>query len=407
MSGHKLLWDDGLPGSWSIAALGDLFEIQQGKALNKKAREGKSPHPFLRTSNVLWGELDVSSVDVMDFTAAEQSKYALQPGDLFVCEGGEIGRTSIWSGEIEGCYYQNHLHRCRAREQEVDPHFYMYWMRFAVKLKNLYAGHGNVTTIANLSKSRLAAFEVAVPPLPEQQAIAHVLLTVQRAKEATEQVIVAAQELKKSLMPHLFGGDWPVRQLGELTEKPQYGYTESAEHDPVGPRFLRITDIQNGSVRWASVPFCKCEPKDLAKHALELGDVVVARIGATTGKAFYVSEVPEPAVFASYLIRLRPRSDLNARYLGYFTESEAYWRQINTEKGGRLKTGVNARTLTGLHIPLPDLDGQIAVVGRLEAVDRKIAAEEARRDALATLFDSFLHDLMTARLRVRDLEVPV
>lgn len=244
------------------------------------------------------------------------------------------------------------------------------------------------------------------PPLDEQRAIAHVLRTVRRAKEATEQVIAGARELKKSMLRQLFDGNGTTRRLGDLIDAPQYGYTESARQDRLGPRFLRITDIQDGEVRWEIVPFCLCGSDDLIKFGLTMGDVLVARIGATTGKAFYVSEVPEPAVFASYLIRLRPRPQLNARYLGYYTESEVYWRQINTEKGGRLKKGVNARTLMGLDIPLPSLDDQMVVVSRLEAVDKKIRAGEARREALLTLFDSLLHDLMTGRRRVNDLEVP-
>jgi len=98
-----------LPKEWRMVRLGEVFDITQGKSLSAKQNKGIRPRPFLRTSNVNWDYLDVSKLDEMDFTEEEQ-KFALQPRDLLVCEGGDIGRTAIWEGQMQGIYYQNHLH---------------------------------------------------------------------------------------------------------------------------------------------------------------------------------------------------------------------------------------------------------------------------------------------------------
>jgi len=423
-TGYKMTELGPLPEDWRVVRLGEVFDIVQGKSLSAKQNRGLRPRPFLRTSNVYWGYVDLSKLDIMDFTEEEEEKFALQPDDLLVCEGGEVGRTAIWEGQMQGVYYQNHLHRLRAINSDVFPRFVMYWLQTAFTLLNLYSGTSNKTTIPNLSQGRLAAFSIPLPPLPEQRAIAHVLRTVQEAKEATERVIAALRELKKSLMRHLFTrgpvpldaagnvelreteigpipAHWQVVRLGEVAEKPQYGYTTSATDQPVGPKFLRITDIQEGMVLWTAVPYCAITQSDVERFLLKTGDILVARIGATTGKTFLVTECP-PAVFASYLIRVRVPSDrpILPDFLWYYTNTPRYWDQINASKGGRLKQGINIPVLLNLLLPLPPLPEQRAIAEALRAVDRKIEAEQARRQALEALFRALLHDLMTARRRL-------
>ena len=172
---RKTMANGELPEGWSPTTIGAAFDVRQGKSLSAAKQTGLCTKPFLRTSNVLWGKLELAQLDQMDFTPKECEALALEPGDLLVCEGGDIGRTAIWKGEIQDCYYQNHLHRLRKRAGDVDPAFVMYWMQAAIKLWNRYEGHGNSTTIPNLSRSRLLEFEFAFPPLPEQRAIAGVL----------------------------------------------------------------------------------------------------------------------------------------------------------------------------------------------------------------------------------------
>jgi type I restriction enzyme S subunit len=147
--------------------------------------------------------------------------------------------------------------------------------------------------------------------------------------------------------------DWKVVRLGEVWLKPQYGFTASAVNQSVGPKFLRITDIQNGQVNWDTVPYCEIDNELLRKYRLEPGDLLFARIGATTGKSLLIRECPE-AIFASYLIRVRVDSSrVLPEFLFYFTQGDLYWSQVDAAKGGRLKQGINIPVLSSLPHPQP------------------------------------------------------
>lgn len=211
-----------LPENWKVVRLGEVFEIQQGKALSRKRDKGIRPRPFLRTANVLWGKIDLSSLDEMDFSPEEQEKYALRKDDLLVCEGGEVGRTAIWEGQLNGVYYQNHLHRLRRKVADIEPRFYMYWLEMAITLLGLYGGASNKTTIPNLSQSRLAAFPIPLAPLPEQRQIAEILQAVDRKIEAEENRKTALEELLKSLLHELMTAKrrLPKEFIAQFADKP-------------------------------------------------------------------------------------------------------------------------------------------------------------------------------------------
>ncbi len=202
-----------VPEHWKVVRLGEIFEIQQGKALSPKSRIGSRMRPFLRTANILWGRVDLSNVDYMHFEESEEQRLALRVGDLLVCEGGDIGRTAIWNGQIQPCYYQNHLYRLRPNCSDVEPTFYMYWMETAWTILRLYGGAGNKTTIPNLSQSRLSSFPVPFPSLSEQRTIARVLRTVDKKLQVEEARKQALEELFKTLLHNLMIGKIRVKDV--------------------------------------------------------------------------------------------------------------------------------------------------------------------------------------------------
>jgi len=179
---------------------------------------------------------------------------------------------------------------------------------------------------------------------------------------------------------------FPIFSLSDLSDSIIYGYTASAKKEDNGVKFLRITDIQDGSVDWNSVPFCLCNSQDIKKYFLKNGDIVIARTGATTGKSYLINNSPEQSIFASYLIRVRHNEKVEPRYLAHFFETPMYWQQIQENSNGATLPGVNASKLKELKVPLPPLVEQKRIAAIL---DKANAIRRERQDAIK-LADDFL-----------------
>lgn len=175
---------------------------------------------------------------------------------------------------------------------------------------------------------------------------------------------------------------FPSRRLDEIAQSIDYGLTASATNENTGNKFLRITDIQDGTVNWSAVPFCDAASGKLRSAALGDGDIVFARTGATTGKSVLIKSPPEKAVFASYLIRVRPSKSVDPGFLAHFFQSTGYWGQIRLKTQGAAQGGVNATSLGGLEIPLPPLDEQRRIAAILDKAD---ALRRKRKRALELL----------------------
>ena len=164
----------------------------------------------------------------------------------------------------------------------------------------------------------------------------------------------------------------------------QYGYTESASAEPIGPKFLRITDIQDGWVDWKTVPYCEISPEKKASYSLKSGDIVVARTGATTGKSYLVIDNID-AVYASYLIRVTINSDkLIGEYLYLYFQSQEYWTQISEFSSGIAQPGVNGKKLRELEIPVPSPKEQFEIV---RILDNLLAKEQQAKEAAEAVLD--------------------
>jgi type I restriction enzyme S subunit len=188
-----------------------------------------------------------------------------------------------------------------------------------------------------------------------------------------------------------------IRHSLESIADIRYGFTAKASFEPIGPKFLRITDIQDGIVDWDSVPFCKVPKKDLEKFKLSPGEIVFARTGATTGKSYLIRDEVE-AVFASYLIRVKPANErIFPQYLAYYFQTADYWADISAGTEGAAQGGFNASKLGQLQVPLPPVEEQKRIVAVLDqafaALDRARAHAEANLADAEELLENSLNEV--------------
>lgn len=173
--------------------------------------------------------------------------------------------------------------------------------------------------------------------------------------------------------------------LANVCESVRYGYTASASFDPCGPRFLRITDIVPDSLDWESVPYCEIDDSDRVRFALAVGDIVVARTGATVGYAKLIRE-PAEAVFASYLVRFRvDTSKADPAFVGRLVESQVYKSFVQSRIGGAAQPNASAPVLGSFEFPLPSRHAQTRIATILSDYDDLI---ENNRRRMALLEES-------------------
>ena len=167
--------------------------------------------------------------------------------------------------------------------------------------------------------------------------------------------------------------EWTTYRLGDICTDIAYGYTASADWQIEGPKFLRITDIQNYFINWEAVPQCPIKENDRKKYRLEIGDIVIARTGASTGSTFTLKDKIE-AVFASYLIRYKINNEIaNPFYIGYLLKSTKWKEYVSSIIGGSAQPGANAKQFADFDFILPnDIKVQNGIVGILSSIDEKI-----------------------------------
>ncbi len=207
-------WIGDVPDHWTVTMLGFRYEVQLGRMLNAERSDGENLKPYLRVFDVQWRSINTVDLPMMDFPSDAQRRYRLIPGDLLVNEGGSfVGRSAVWQGELEECYYQKALHRLRPFDSEKDCADYFCFVMEAATKNLVFEGEGNQTTIDHLTAEQFRRYQFAFPPLREQLAMSaylhrHLEKSASSARKV-EDSLVKLKQYRSALITSAITGQLP------------------------------------------------------------------------------------------------------------------------------------------------------------------------------------------------------
>ncbi len=337
----------------------------------------------------------------------------------FPINEGVIAISSYSIGAVSPAYQVWNVIR-----EDVDLEFLNWLVKHPIMIAQYLRYATNVVhRRKNLKPQDFRQVLFPLPPLPEQRAIAHVLRTVQQSKEATERVIAALRDLKKSLMRHLFTygpvdaadqvalqdtpigpipAHWRVVRLGEVTQLVRGISWSKKEQSPDGIPVVAIPNIREGRASF-DIRYRVAKKISEAKQLYEGDILLVGSSGSphNVGRTAIVQGLPfQQATFASFLVKVIPSDETERDYIYHLLGSQVVDFVRCSKRAADGKYNLQVRALKEHLIPLPPLPEQRQIARILQAVDRKIEAEEARKEALESLFKTLLHQLMTAKVRL-------
>ena len=412
ISGDVIPFD--IPGNWKWVYFGEIFSHNTGKALNASDKEGKLL-TYITTSNMYWDHFELENLKEMYFMDDEIEKCTIRKGDLLICEGGDIGRSAIWSFPYE-MRIQNHIHKLRPYLKTVSSVFY-YYVMWLYKAMNMINGQG--IGLQGFSSKRVHSLVVPLPPVSEQERIVERIdtifeildkidalqeqyasnqealksklidaaiqgkLTEQLAEDGiAEDLYAKIQEEKSNLVkegklkkskalpaieddeiPFEIPDSWTWVRFSDVIDV-RDGTHDSPKYHEIGIPLVTSKNISSGELSFDDVKFIsETDANKINERSyVDDGDILFAMIGSI-GNPVIVHKDREFCIKNVALFKNFAPNYISMQYVYWYLMHEQYVLRKNAIGG--LQPFVSLKVFRNHLMPLPPLKEQIRISSRL------------------------------------------
>jgi type I restriction enzyme S subunit len=360
---------------------------------------------------------DDDFVFVAEKKADELRSNIAFPGDLVFTQRGTLGQVGVIPRDSRFQRYiisQSQM-KLTVDPRIADPRFVYYFFRLPATVQKVI-NHALTSGVPHINLGILKEFRITLPEADCQERIAGILSAYDDLIENNRRRMALLEEAARQLYREWFvrlrfpGHEhtritnevpegWERLYLGDAVDT-QYGYTETATDEPVGPKFLRGTDINKTPfIDWSTVPYCPIDEIAKRRYQLRVGDIVIIRM-ADPGKVAII-ERDIDAIFASYLIRLLPTDPrLTPYYLFYVLSDDAYQGFVQGVSTGSTRKTASAPLLVDFHLLLPPQGLLRTFEDSVRPLRQQITTLLIQNEKLRAARDLLLPRLMSGELAV-------
>lgn len=353
------------PDGVEYKMLGEIAEFTYG--YTAKAQD-KGDARFIRITDIgnngFLNHEDAKYITLSD----ESKKYLLEKGDLLVARtGATYGKTLIITSS-EKSVYASFLIKITLNPNIIIHKFYWHFSRSKSYWDQAFRLVSS-SSQPQFNTGALKKISIPIPPLPVQEEIVRILDKFTALEAELEAELEARRKQYEFYRDQLltFGDEVEWRPLGEIGDF-TYGYTAKAQNQG-DVRFIRITDIgNNGCLNKDDVKYITLSDES-KKYLLKVGDLLVARTGATFGKTLIITSSGK-YVYASFLIKITLDSNLiGNKFYWHFSKSKFYWKQALKLVSASSQPQFNTGALKKILVPVPPRPEQERIVAILDKFD--------------------------------------
>lgn len=349
--------------------------------------------PWITGADIVGPTVDQARSFITEEAIRDSATNRVPAGTVLLVTRTSVGKVAVAGTDL--CFSQD-ITAITPDPEKLDSRYLVQFLRTKeLHLERMARG----ATIKGITREVVADIPVPLPPLPEQQRIAGVLDRAGALRAKRDATLSQLDTLSQSVFLDMFGDPasnprrWPNPTLGGLLTFQQYGprfYNESYSVD--GMRIVRITDLSEaGTLKFAEMPRLVVSDEDRAKYALQPGDLIFARTGATVGKVAMIRPGDPPCIAGAYFITMRFEKSLEPLYARAVLMTPSIRAIVAKRSRQAAQQNFSGPALRQLPMPLPPLELQCGFARRAAVVEKLRTLHRASLAELAALFAVLQH----------------